>query len=75
MIEYNPVLYLQIYSWEDSTITLFTMWGCMAFPILFLPSAWLLGVSLRASFLVAASCTFIGSGLRCIPLFFNLGSD
>ena len=75
---------LQVYGWTDGTITMFTMWGSLDFPIFFLPSAWLLKKSLRYSVVAAetryqeeaganlqvfgTSCMLAGSCLRCLPL-------
>ena len=74
----------QVYSWTDGTITMFTMWGSLDFPIFFLPSAWLLKKSLRYSVVAAeardqdeagpnlqvfgTTCMLAGSCLRCLPL-------
>ena len=45
-------LLFQLYGWTDGTITLFTLWGCLNFPVFFLPSAWLLGKSLKWSIII-----------------------
>ena len=39
----------QVFGWTDSTITLFTLWGTLDFPLFFFPSALLLKKSLRLS--------------------------
>ena len=39
----------QVFGWTDSTIALFTLWGCLDYAIWFLPSALLLSRSLRYS--------------------------
>ena len=39
----------QIFGWTDSTIMQFALWGCLDFPIFFLPAAFLLTYSLRGS--------------------------
>ncbi|XP_023321916.1 disrupted in renal carcinoma protein 2 homolog isoform X3 [Eurytemora carolleeae] len=62
----------KVYGWTDGTLTLFTLWGCLDFPIFFLPSAWLLGRSLRWSVVIAAFCMLLGSSIRCLPLVFPL---
>ena len=40
---------IQVFGWTDSTIALFTLWGCLDYAIWFLPSALLLSQSLRYS--------------------------
>jgi len=64
-----------VYGWTDGTLTLFTLWGCLDFPIFFLPSAWLLGRSLRWSVVIAAFCMLLGSSIRCLPLVFPLDDE
>ena len=39
----------QVFGWTDSTLTLFTLWGTLDFPLFFFPSALLLRKSLRLS--------------------------
>ena len=39
----------QVFGWTDSTIMQFALWGCLDFPIFFLPAAFLLTYSLRGS--------------------------
>ena len=41
--------YSQVFGWTDSTIMQFALWGCLDFPIFFLPAAILLTYSLRGS--------------------------
>ena len=44
-----PIVEAQVFGWTDSTITLFTLWGTLDFPLFFFPSALLLRKSLRLS--------------------------
>ena len=51
---FNHALYIsntysQVFGWTDSTIMQFALWGCLDFPIFFLPAAILLTYSLRGS--------------------------
>ena len=46
---YNSKTYSQVFGWTDSTIMQFALWGCLDFPIFFLPAAILLTYSLRGS--------------------------
>ena len=41
--------WIQVFDWSDSTIAMFTLWGCLDYAIWFLPSALLLSRSLRYS--------------------------
>ena len=63
---------MKVFSWTDSDIALFTLWGCLDFPLFFLPSAWMLGRSLRLSVLAAAVVMVLGAGIRCLPLVFAM---
>ena len=58
------VMLRQIFGWSDATLTQFTLWVVICFPIFFLPSAWLLARSLRCSVLFCALCTFLASTIR-----------
>ena len=61
----------QVYDgWTNWTISEFTLWGVMDFPLFFLPSAYLLSRSLRYSVVAGTACMFVGSVLRCLPLLF-----
>ena len=42
-------LFIQVFGWTDSTLTLLTLWGTLDFPLFFFPSALLLRKSLRLS--------------------------
>jgi len=65
----------KVYGWTDGTISQFTLWGVMDFPLFFLPSAYLLSISLRYSVIVGSSCMFVAAVLRCLPLWFpSIGS-
>ena len=44
-----PTVETKVFGWTDSTITLFTLWGTLDFPLFFFPSALLLRKSLRLS--------------------------
>jgi len=58
----------KVFGWTDSTIALFTLWGCLDYAIWFLPSALLLSRSLRYSVVAASFCMLAGACLRCLPL-------
>lgn len=47
--EHDVWIGIQVFGWTDSTIALFTLWGCLDYAIWFLPSALLLSQSLRYS--------------------------
>jgi len=65
----------QVYGWSDGTITMYTLWGCLDFPLFFLPSAWLLGRSLRLSVVVAVLCMVFGAVVRCLPQVVSIDQD
>ena len=52
------------YGWSDGTLSQFTLWAVLDFPLFFLPSAYLLSWSLRCSVLVASVCCVLGSTIR-----------
>jgi len=58
----------KVYSWTDKTLTVFSLWGVVDFPIFFLPSAYLLSKSLRLSLVVGTTCVLVATVLRCLPL-------
>lgn len=56
-------------SWTPSTIALLNNWGCITFLMCIVPCCWFLNTKgLRASFLLAALMSTIGSGIRLIPV-------
>jgi len=59
----------KVYGWTESTLSLFTLWGCVDFILFFLPSAYLLSRSLRWSVVVGTSCMLASSILRCVALY------
>ena len=52
------------YHWTDGTLSQFTLWAVLDFPLFFLPSAYLLSWSLRYSVLLASLCTVVGPTIR-----------
>jgi len=58
----------KVFGWTDSTIMQFALWGCLDFPIFFLPAAFLLTYSLRGSVVAGCGCMAIGAALRSLPL-------
>ena len=48
-LNFGSFVGIQVFGWTDSTITLFTLWGTLDFPLFFFPSAVLLRKSLRLS--------------------------
>ena len=53
--EHDGWIGIQVFGWTDSTIALFTLWGCLDYAIWFLPSALLLSQSLRYSVVIFPS--------------------
>ena len=58
---------IQVFGWTDSTIALFTLWGCLDYAIWFLPSALLLSQSLRYSVVLFPSKPKIYSPTLHLP--------
>ena len=52
------------FGWTDKTLTMFTWWAVLDFPLFFLPSSFILSRSLRYSVLAASSCSVIGATIR-----------
>jgi len=46
----------------------FALWGCLDFPIFFLPAAFLLTYSLRGAVVAGCGCMALGASLRALPL-------
>ena len=59
---------IQVFGWTDSTLTLFTLWGTLDFPLFFFPSALLLRKSLRLS-VVTKQVFFLPPESRFFPPF------
>ena len=58
------------YHWTDGTLSQFTLWAVLSFPLSFLPSAYMLSWSLRYSVILASLLTMAGPTLRCLPVWF-----
>ena len=52
------------FGWTEKTLTGFTWWAVLDFPLFFLPSSFILSRSLRYSVLAASSCSVIGATIR-----------
>ena len=52
------------YDWTDGTLSQFTLWAVLAFPLLFIPSAYVLSRSLRYSVVLAGLCSVVGATIR-----------
>ena len=64
MRSYFDSMVKEEYGWKDSDLTLFTLWALLAFPLFFLPSAYLMSWNLRYSVIFASFCTVTGSTIR-----------
>ena len=53
------IILFQVFGWTDSTIMQFALWGCLDFPIFFLPAAALLTYSLRGSVVFSSLSAFV----------------
>merc|ERR1711953_1541559 len=59
----------EVFGWTDSTITLFTLWGTLDFPLFFFPSALLLKKIYSCHYLVRSLGPFVWLWARPLDVF------
>jgi len=62
-------------SWTDSTVSLLTNWGPIAFLVFLVPTLYVAEKSLRASIVLSSGLVFLGAGVRCLFLVYPQVSD
>jgi len=60
----------ETFGWSDGTLFQYNLWGILSFFVFSPMSAYMLSNNLRLSLVVTSAAMFLGSTVRCLPLWF-----